>query len=56
MRPQASVFLRILALQEVLDLGGFGFLAGLILSCLLPARENMPFPGNGIYHTDFLPC
>jgi len=40
----ALCLLLILARPELLDLGGFGFLAALILSpdcSLLPARENM---------------
>ena len=41
----ALCLLRILARPELLDLGGFGFLAALILTTsLLPARENM-LPG-----------
>jgi hypothetical protein len=38
----ASVcLLRSLARPELLDSGGFGFLAALILTSLLPARENI---------------
>lgn len=40
----ALCLLRILARPELLDLWGFGFLAALILTSLLPARENM-LPG-----------